>query len=57
VDGANKISFAVLFATQAQKDQDVRLNGVNAGSWALTFGAIREKAWVGIEGDAVKGGK
>lgn len=53
-DGANKVSFAVVSTTQGRKNEDVRLDGVRAGSWVfIPLAAVKNKFWVGVSGDAV----
>ncbi len=54
-EGANKISFAVVDATQGQKTEDVRVTDLHAGAWVFfPLAAVKNKFWVGVEGDAVK---
>lgn len=54
-EGANKISFAVVEATQGQKTADVRMTDLYAGAWVfIPLAAVKSKFWVGVEGDAVK---
>ena len=57
-EGSNKASFAVLEATQGAKDVDVRLDGVHAGAWVfIPIAAVKNKFWVGVDGDAVRSSK